>query len=104
MKKIIILLLVTSFVQPCFSQSVTLNSFNIKKNKINKTGFIVLGSWAAANIIYGAAATSGAHGSNKYFNQMNVMWGAVNLGLATMGYLGAKREGNLMGNGRSIET
>ena len=74
-----------------FSQQSILNDFNDQQRHIDKTGFVVLGSWAAANIIYGGIATSGAHGSNKYFSQMNALWNTVNLGLAVMGYVGAQK-------------
>jgi len=48
----------------------------------NKTGMFVLGTWAVANIATGGIGWSGAQGSQKYFHQMNVMWNAVNLGIA----------------------
>ena len=95
MKKIILVLFIALQSKPTISQTNPLDNFNVKKNQTSKTGFIILGSWAAANMIYGGIATSGAQGSNKYFNQMNIMWGGVNLGLAVMGYLGAKRETGL---------
>lgn len=58
--------------------------------EINRTGMLVLGSWALINLgsgIYGNAQFSG---QQKYFHQMNAMWNTVNLGLATAGYFSAK--------------
>lgn len=95
MKKLFLLFSLALLSREAICQTTTLTDFNSKRNKISKTGFIVLGSWAAANMVYGGIATSGATGSNKYFNQMNIMWGGVNLGLAVMGYLGSRREGAL---------
>ena len=92
MKQLTIIISITLIAHFAFAQSFTLDSYNAQKNNIDKTGFTVLGSWGAANIIYGAIATSGAHGSNKYFNQMNAIWGATNLGLAALSYVGIKKE------------
>lgn len=48
----------------------------------NKAGMFVLGSWALANISSGAYGWNRFDGSKKYFYQMNLMWNAVNLGIA----------------------
>ncbi len=69
-----------------------LPDFNKEQAKINKTGFLVLGSWSAANIISGLALQGNAGGQTKYFHQMNLLWGSVNLLIAGSGYLGANRK------------
>ena len=56
---------------------------------------LVLGSWSAANLIYSGASASLAEGSNKYFHQMNMIWGGINITLATIGYLSAKNQDGL---------
>lgn len=56
---------------------------------IQKTGMIVLGSWATLNILTGIQGTVYNHGSRKYFHQMNAAWNTVNLTIATFGFLGA---------------
>ncbi len=78
-----------------FSQTQTdLNAFNDQKNKITKNTMIALGSWSAANLIYSGIATGQTTGTTKYFHQMNVMWGGINLGLAALGYIGTgKKDG-----------
>lgn len=48
----------------------------------SKTGMLVLGSWALANIATGAYGWSRYDGSQKYFHQMNLMWNTANLGIA----------------------
>ncbi len=67
------------------------DSFNIRKQLINKRGMAVLGSWAIANIAYGGFARSGAAGSIKYFHEMNMIWGGINLGLSAFGYIGSRK-------------
>jgi len=67
------------------------DNFNAKKQLINKRGMIVLGSWAAANIAYGSIARSDASGSTKYFHEMNMIWGGINLGLSALGYIGSRK-------------
>jgi hypothetical protein len=70
---------------------VNLADFNREKAVINKNGFLVLGSWSAANIISGAIGQSVAGGEAKYFHRMNLIWGSVNLLIALPGYLGARK-------------
>lgn len=78
------------------AQSQTgLDVFNQEKNKITKNGMTVLAGWSVANLIYSGIATGQTDGSNKYFHQMNVMWGGINLGLAALGYFGIRNKKGL---------
>ena len=43
---------------------------------------LVLGSWAALNILSGAAGSLSSSGRLKYFHQMNAGWNLVNLAIA----------------------
>jgi hypothetical protein len=70
---------------------INLPQFNKEQVGINKTAFIVLGSWSAANIITGIAGQANTSGQAKYFHQMNLIWGSVNLVIAGSGYIGARR-------------
>lgn len=54
-----------------------------------KTGMIVLGSWAVLNIFSGAVGYYNSTDDEKYFHQMNAAWNIVNLGIAGFGYRGA---------------
>jgi len=92
MKKFIIILLIV-FTTPVFSQ-VKYHEINEKRIEINTTGMKILGGWALANMTIGSIAYFNSTGKKKYFNQMNVMWNVVNLGLATAGYFGAKADLN----------
>jgi hypothetical protein len=63
-----------------FGQDV--NDFYSISQQTNKTGMYVLGTWALTNIATGVYGWNRYDGSQKYFNQMNLMWNVVNLGIA----------------------
>lgn len=77
------------------AQTTTLSDLNNQRQKTNEAGLMVLGSWSAANIIYGSVAISRSSSSAKYFHQMNVFWNIVNLGIASAGYFTAKNKAGL---------
>lgn len=96
MKKFILLNCICIMSVSSFGQlQADLNSLNRKKNKITRTGMVALGSWAAGNLVYSGIATGQTSGTTKYFHQMNVMWGGINLGLAALGYMGTKNKDGL---------
>ena len=75
-----------------FAQSITnkqIQSFQQERNDINQTAMLVLGSWAAGNILIGTYGNFKANGEAKYFHQFNAMWNVVNLGIAAFGYFNA---------------
>ncbi len=78
-----------------FAQQTNLNAFNKEREKISKTGLKILASFSAANIIYGSIAAGQATGSNKYFHEMNAIWNGITLGITGIGFLTAKKEGEL---------
>ncbi len=66
---------------------------NDRRVATNKTGMTILGAWGAANIVGGVAgALSATDQEWKSFHTMNALWGVVNLGIAGMGYMGARKE------------
>ncbi len=67
----------------------SLLSFEQHRQDINKTGMLVLGSWAAGNILIGAYGSLKAKNEAKYFHQFNALWNIVNLGIAAFGYFNA---------------
>lgn len=96
MKKFILINCICILSVSSFGQlQADLNSLNRKKNKITRTGMVALGSWAAGNLIYSGISTGQTSGTTKYFHQMNVMWGGINLGLAVLGYMGTKNKDGL---------
>jgi len=84
------LLVFNSFL--CFSQGNSIEMFNQQKQQINRNGMLVLGGWSISNIAYNAIAGANATGSKQYFHQMNLIWGGINLGLSTIGFLGSKKK------------
>jgi len=67
----------------------SLQVFQQERNAINKTGMLVLGSWAVGNILLGAYGNQKWTGETKYFHQFNALWNVVNLGIASFGYYSA---------------
>ena len=68
-----------------------LETFHQERSKLDKALMLTLGSWASANAVTGAIGwTTAKSPEMKSFHQMNVMWNAVNLGLAVPGYLKAR--------------
>lgn len=95
MKKIVLLLMSLNVFANCFSQHIELNDFNNERRRIDKTAFKVIGTYSAANIIYGSIAASQAQGSNKYFHQMNAIWNGITLGITAIGHFTKKNETGL---------
>lgn len=91
MRKLCILsvLFFTTSVAFC-QQQQELDAFNRQRNKITKKGMMVLGGWSVANLVYSGIANGQTSGTTRYFHQMNVMWGGINLGLGALGYLALK--------------
>ena len=84
MKKAILLSILILSVFICFGQSIESLS-TIRLNK-QKTGMLILGSWAALNIISSPILSRNSSGNMKYFHQMNGYWNSVNLVIAGVGY------------------
>ena len=69
-------------------QAQDLPSFNQARLKTDQRLMLSLGTWAGANITAGTIGWATAQQPElKAFHQMNVMWNAVNLGLAIPWYL-----------------
>jgi len=66
--------------------SEQLQSFHQQRKDINETAMLVLGGWAAGNILVGTYGNFKSTGEAKYFHQFNAMWNVVNLGIAAFGY------------------
>ena len=70
-----------------------LPAFNLDRLQLNRQGMTVLGGWAIGNIGYSGIRYFGTTGRARGFHEMNVMWNAVNLGIAGLGYLGSSPAG-----------
>lgn len=86
-----LLLLVMLVLAAGLAGQVSLTDFNKTRYQINEKGFLVLGSWSAVNIVSGAIGLATASGQAKYFHEMNLVWGSVNMLVALPGYLGARK-------------
>lgn len=69
----------------------SLQAFDAERTRLDQRGLRVLGAWTVGNLLVSGIAANQTEGSARYFHQMNVGWGAVNLALAGAGYLGARR-------------
>ena len=90
MKQLFVLLFILISIHT-FSQD-SLQNFDFTRNSITIKGMKVLASWGIANISVSAAGWASSHGTNKYFFQMNTMWGTVNTGLAVLGIISSKKK------------
>ncbi|QNH62027.1 DUF6992 family protein [Hymenobacter sediminicola] len=66
-------------------------TYTARRATLDQRGMLVLGSWAAATIGVSGARYFATEGKEKYFHQMNVGWGVVNLALAGTSFLAARR-------------
>lgn len=73
------------------AQSFDDRAFGDHQQQMQRRGMLVLGGWASGNIIYSGASLGNSSGSDRSFHQMNLAWGGINLGLATLGYLHARK-------------
>lgn len=84
-----------------------LNTFNLERTSIQKTGMQTLGLWALTNIAVGTFASLSTTGETQAFWQMNAGWNIINAGIASMGYFSQSIPNTLLGTiqeQHSIET
>jgi hypothetical protein len=68
-----------------------LPTYNAQLATLDQRGMQVLGAWAIGNVGVSGARYFATDGREKYFHQMNVGWGVVNLALAGGSLLAARR-------------
>ncbi|MCH7400901.1 DUF6992 family protein [Belliella kenyensis] len=73
-------------------QPERLREFNVKRIDYNKSGMLILGSWAVGNMMLGGVMANRTSGQTKAFHQMNIYWNTVNLAIAGFGYYSAMKE------------
>lgn len=73
------------------AQSNFNDSIALSRNRLTEHAMITLGGWAVANIASGFIIAGNMKGEAKYVWRMNGYWNFINLGLAGMGYLNARR-------------
>jgi hypothetical protein len=87
------LLLLSVLTFPAAAQqasSAALPEYNTQRTLLDQRGMRVLGAWAIGNVGISGARTFATNGPEKYFHQMNVGWGVVNLALAGSALLSAR--------------
>ena len=92
MQKIFLLICFTTVSISAFSQKDVLIKFEKERVGYTKKSMLALGGWSAANIIVSGIATNTRNKEMRYFHQMNVMWGGINLAFTGLGYWGAGKE------------
>ncbi|MFM6926427.1 MAG: DUF6992 family protein [Ferruginibacter sp.] len=92
MQKTMLLLCFTAFSLSAFSQKTDFVKFEKERVRYSKNAMITLAGWSVANIVGSGIATDTRNKEMRYFHQMNVMWGGINLAIAGLGYWGANRE------------
>ncbi|MDF7814444.1 hypothetical protein [Hymenobacter sp. YC55] len=87
------LLLLTVLALPAAAQQTlpaALPEYNTQRTLLDQRGMRVLGAWAVGNVGISGARAFVTDGPEKYFHQMNVGWGVVNLALASSALLSAR--------------
>lgn len=78
---------------PLMAQEIpALQDFNQTRLDYNRSGMLILGSWALGNMVWGGIGANQNTGEVKAFHQMNMYWNAVNLAIAGFGYYQAIKE------------
>ncbi|MBS1600595.1 MAG: hypothetical protein JST75_20385 [Bacteroidetes bacterium] len=91
MKKFFLLFAAIVFVIEAHSQQNFNDSTSQARNRLTKNAMTVLGGWSVANIASGFIIAGQTNGEAKYFWRMNAYWNFINLGLAGMGYMSARK-------------
>lgn len=92
MNKILLLIWMIGISSQSFSQKENLVKFEKDRVRYTKNAMVALAGWSVVNIVGSGIATNTRNKEVRYFHQMNVMWGGINLTLAGLGYWGAGRE------------
>lgn len=92
MNKILLLIWMIGISSQSFSQKENLVKFEKERVRYTKNAMVALAGWSVVNIVGSGIATNTRNKEVRYFHQMNVMWGGINLTLAGLGYWGAGRE------------
>ncbi|UOQ66583.1 DUF6992 family protein [Hymenobacter volaticus] len=87
------LLLLSVLTFPAAAQQTlpaALPEYNAQRTLLDQRGMRVLGAWAVGNVGISGARAFATDGPEKYFHQMNVGWGVVNLALAGSALVSAR--------------
>lgn len=82
----------------------SLADYTTQRTALDQRGMRVLGAWAVGNVGVSGARAFATEGPEKYFHQMNVGWGVVNLALAGTALLTARHHAAAPTTDRSAAT
>jgi hypothetical protein len=91
-KTILLIAILLVSINHLYSQDTLFVAYDKQRINHQKTGMIVLMTWAGANIMSGTIYRNNAEGDTKYFHEMNALFNTVNLFLGASGYYNASRE------------
>lgn len=74
------------------NDSISLNDFNAKRQKITEKGFYTLLGWSTLNLSYSAISLAGTQPKNATFHRTNIAWNAINVGIALPALIALKKE------------
>ena len=74
------------------AQDDAFNDYLKGKHKIEKRSMITLTSWGGLNLTSGLIGMNLSSGESHYFHQMNLAWGAINMGIGISGLLIKRKE------------
>ena len=74
---------------PLFAQN-ELIGYGERHNQINRRAMQILSGWSLANMAAAGIQYRASDGRDRYFHEMTLMWNAVNLGIAGLGYWRAR--------------
>ncbi|MFN8276617.1 MAG: hypothetical protein U0T84_03970 [Chitinophagales bacterium] len=77
-------------------------SFFTEEQRLSRNGMIALTTWGSANVISGAVAAPLTSGSWRYFNLMNIAWGAANVGIGVPALIIGARDKSVPGSGNLL--
>ncbi|MEM8908133.1 MAG: hypothetical protein AAGD05_09835 [Bacteroidota bacterium] len=73
------------------AQDLRLQEFNQQRLRLTEQSMYVLGAWGLGNLGLGLILQANTDGSARQFHQMNLAWGAINLGIAGLGWHAARK-------------
>jgi len=93
MKNITLVTIVFAFsLQTLNAHLADTTLFAARYAKTNRAHAVVLASWGGLNLIGGTALALSSTGQTRQFNVMNAAWGGINLGIASVMFIGLKKE------------
>lgn len=98
MRILIISTLIILLKSNLIAQELNSKAFHSSSCELQKKAMYTLSGWSISNIIIGSLGYYTHEEESKYFNQMNVGWNIINLGIAGAGIFQLRKHQNTPGN------